>query len=440
MSGGFLMTANASPTREELIKSRGTRVPLWLIVFGMIISTVLVSPYVYSWSFFTVPLAKVFGVSAISYPISTTFSVYGVVQPLTMFLSGRFLDRRRHLTPYFMAIAGFLTSIGWILSSFTTKSTGLLYLYTVYGIGSIGVGIVYGVGISTALKWFRGKTRGLVTGLIGLGFAAGSFAISPLVHYLIVNYSYHVSFLYVGLLMLLIIPFGILVRYPPPHYVPYGKTAEQAEAVRKRVKKSGLELSPSQMVRRWQFYAIYVGFFFIAGAGLAIVGKLVSIGTALGFVISAVIAVYLFPLSNGLGRLVSGIVSDFLGRRESMLLFFGITGVGLLVVGYLHSSVAYVVTIMLIAFGWGPLTTLWPAMTGDYFGQQHSGGNYGVVYTAKAVAGLFAGYGFALIYTAYGVHFSLILTGVMSLIAAVIGFSIVVPKSAQKPAKIKGEA
>jgi len=86
------------------------------------------------------------------------------------------------------------------------------------------------------------------------------------------------------------------------------------------------------------------------------------------------------------------------------------------------------------------LFTLWPAMTGDYFGQQHSGGNYGVVYTAKAVAGLFAGYGFALIYTAYGVHFSLILTGVMSLIAAVIGFSIVVPKPAQKPAEVKGEA
>ncbi|MEM0127941.1 MAG: MFS transporter, partial [Thermoplasmatales archaeon] len=291
--------------------------------------------------------------------------------------------------------------------------------------------------ISTALKWFHGKTRGLVVGLIDLGFGAGSFAISPLVHYLIVTQSYHVSFLYVGLLMLLIIPFGLLVRYPTPNYVPYGKTVQQAEAVRKRVKKSGLELSPSEMVHRWQFYAIYIGFFFIVGAGLAIVGKLVSIGTALGFVISAVIAVYLFPLSNGLGRLVSGIVSDFLGRRESMLLFFGIAGIGLLVVGYLHSSIAYVAAIIIIAFGWGPLFTLWPAMTGDYFGQQHSGGNYGIVYTSKAVGGLFAGYGFALIYTAYGVHFSLILTGIMSLIAAAIGFSIVVPKPSSKQSETK---
>lgn len=120
------------------------------------------------------------------------------------------------------------------------------------------------------------------------------------------------------------------------------------------------------------------------------------------FVISTVIAVYLFPLSNGLGRLVSGIVSDLLGRRESMLLIFGITGIGLLVVGYLHSYVAYVATIMLIAFGWDPLFTLWPAMTGEYFGQKNSGGNYGVVYTAKAVGGLFAGYGFALIYRLMG--------------------------------------
>ena len=289
----------------EKQKQMGTRIPLWLIVFSMIIAMVFVSPYEYSWSLFTAPLGKLFGISATGDLISTTFSIYIVVQALTMFFSGRYLDKRRHLTPYFVVIAGILTSLGWILSSFTSKSTGLYYLYVVYGIGSLGPGIVYGVGISTALKWFHGKTRGLAVGLIDLGFGAGSFGVSPLVKYIITSYNFHAAFLYVGILMLVIVPFGTLVRYPPPNYVPPGKTEAQAEVVRKRVKKSGLEDNPRQMVSRWQFWAIYIGFFFVAGAYLGIVGKLPSIGaTVTGVAVAGFIAVYVFPLSNGIGRFV----------------------------------------------------------------------------------------------------------------------------------------
>ncbi len=427
-------------SKAEMQKRMGTKVPLWLIVFSMIIAMVFVSPYEYSWSLFTGPLATVFGVTSTGYLISTTFSIYIVVQALTMFFSGRFLDKRRHLTPYFVVIAGVLTSAGWLLSSLTSKSTGIYYLYVMYGIGSLGPGIVYGVGISTALKWFHGKTRGLAVGLIDLGFGAGSFGVSPLVKYIITVNNYHAAFFYVGLLMLVIIPFGFLVRYPPADFVPYGKTAAQAEVVRKRVKKSGLEDNPRQMVSRWQFWSIYLGFFFVAGAYLGIVGKLPSIGlTVTGVAVAGFLAVYLFPLMNGIGRFVSGVVSDFLGRRESMLLFFGIAGIGLLVLWDLKTLDGFIIAIMVIAFCSGPLFTLWPSMVGDYFGEVKSGGNYGLVYTAKAVAGLFAGYGFAVYYTDYGVHSSLLLTGVMMIIAAIIGFSTVVPKVKQVMAAKKAE-
>lgn len=419
-----------------VVGSRVTRIPLPLIVFGMLMCMVMVSPYEYSWTLFTTPLGKEFGLAASSYPIGTTFSIYIVVQALSMFLSGRFLDKRRNLTPYMLVIAGVLAGSGWLLSSLTTKALGLDYLYTVYGIGSIGVGIVYGVGVSTALKWFKGKTRGTLLGLIDLGFGAGSFALSPLVNNLITDYNYHFSFQVLGVMMLvIIIPFGAVVRYPPAGYVPVGKTSEEAERTRKRVKKTGFDMSVSQMVRTWQFYGIYIGFFFIAGAGLGIVGHLIPIGRNLGFTIGALIATYLFPLSNGIGRFVSGVVSDYLGRPLSMLLFFGIGGVDLLVIGSITNSDAYIATIMLYAFCWGPLFTLWPAIVGDFYGSKNSGGNYGFVYTSKAIAGLFAGYVFSVYFSTYGDKASLILTGVMSLVAALIGVSLLlIPKSIPKGA------
>jgi OFA family oxalate/formate antiporter-like MFS transporter len=47
----------------------------------------------------------------------------------------------------------------------------------------------------------------------------------------------------------------------------------------------------------------------------------------------------------------------------------------------------------LVAMGcWGPLFSIYPALVGDYWGRTHSGVNYGIVYTGKAVGGVFSGY------------------------------------------------
>jgi hypothetical protein len=42
-------------------------------------------------------------------------------------------------------------------------------------------------------------------------------------------------------------------------------------------------------------------------------------------------------------------------------------------------------------FAWGEIFSLFPAITGDLFGKTWATTNYGIVYTAKGVASIFAG-------------------------------------------------
>jgi len=396
----------------------------WIVVLAAVITMALVSVYEYSWSLYVVPLSKAFHVPSTSAALSLTYTVYIVIQALSMWLSGRYADK--HGPKYIAMVAGILTGLGYIGSAYVNS---LSMLYLTYGIGSIGVGIIYGTAINAAIKWFP-DIRGTVSGLIVLGFGSGSFAISPLINYIIHQYGYQSAFLYIGIVQLIVITsLAYFLEYPPSGWQPPGWNPEEAEKKRKFIKRSTHDFTFSEMVKTWQWWVIYISFILIAGAGLSIIGHLVSYGTTLGFAIAAVIAVYLFPLANGVGRLFAGWVSDIIGRPYSMLTFFVISGLSMIAVRYSGNSDVFVLLIILIAFTWGPLFSLFPSAVGDYFGPKYSGGNYGFTYTAKAIGGIFAGYGAAVLFTDIGIGSTLLITGLMAIIAGLLAITLKAPKA-----------
>ncbi len=396
----------------------------WIPVIAAIFMMSFVSVYEYSWSLFTTPLSHVFHVPASSTYLGLTYTIFIVVQALSMWLAGRYVDKHRPRN--ISMIAGVITGIGYILSGIATS---LPILYITYGIGSIGVGIIYATSVSTALKWFPDK-RGTVSGLIVLGYGAGSFALSPLINSIIHTVNYQSAFIDMGIAQLIIITLLALVMvYPPDGWMPTGWDPKKAEEKRRLVKRNTYNFTTKEMVRTWQWVVIYISFILIAGAGLSIVGHLVPYGESLGLSIAAVIAVYLFPLANGLGRLVAGSTSDFIGRPYSMLLFFVISGISMILVSFVHSTDLFIILIILVAFTWGPLFSLFPSTVGDYFGAKNSGQNYGFTYTAKAIGGIFAGYGASFLFTAIGLSSTLIITGIMAILAGLLAVTLKLPKT-----------
>src|SRR5262249_38680693 len=67
-----------------------------------------------------------------------------------------------------------------------------------------------------------------------------------------------------------------------------------------------------------------------------------------------------------------------------------------------HHPVWFVILTGFTFFAWGEIFSLFPAAIGDVFGPDYATTNYGIQYTAKGLAAVFAGWGAAAIMEAAG--------------------------------------
>jgi MFS family permease len=102
-------------------------------------------------------------------------------------------------------------------------------------------------------------------------------------------------------------------------------------------------------------------------------------------------------LVNGICRPFWGWVSDHIGREKTMTVAFGLEAIAIFALINLASNpIAFVVFSAFTFFGWGEIFSLFPALTGDFFGRKHATANYGFLYTAKGTASVLVPIGSAL--------------------------------------------
>ena len=139
------------------------------------------------------------------------------------------------------------------------------------------------------------------------------------------------------------------------------------------------------------------------------------------------LAATLSPIANGASRVFWGWASDRLGREQTMIGAFILQAIALwMVVAFgSRSSAWFSTTLVLVYFTWGEIYSLFPAMSGDYFGAKHATSNYAVLYSAKGVASILGGWVGAKLYESSG-SWSTGFYGsaVMALVAAAIAFGL----------------
>jgi nitrate/nitrite transporter NarK len=196
--------------------------------------------------------------------------------------------------------------------------------------------------------------------------------------------------LYFGLGMAaLVIILAQFMRFPPAGYVPVETGAKKSTA-----KVASKDFSTKEVVRTWQFYLIWIAFAFGSGAGLMVIGNLASIvKDQIGLVAFSAIAVSALAIGNGAGRVLYGLLSDKIGRRNVMLIAFIFQAVLIFVLTYFVKGSSYVNVPVLMAFvaligaNYGANLAVFPAMTKDYYGSKNFAMNYGIVYTAWGLGG-----------------------------------------------------
>ncbi len=324
------------------------------------------------------------------------YSVACLVFAIVMVPAGRAQDR---FGPRWVALAGGLTvGLGLILASFTTTVTAFVLGFGV--LAGAGIGMGYAAATPAAVKWFPPRRTGLIAGLVVAGFGVAPVYISPLANYLISHFSVpgkldnNAPNSGPGVQMMLLI-FGIafliavailsqLLAVPPAGWKPAASASAAAP-------KPSVDFTWQQMLATPQFYLMWIMYAFAAGAGLMIIANLapiikLKVGPEAGQY--AFLFVAFLAVGNACGRITAGILSDIIGRRGTMLVFFLFQAVLMFILPFASAIWLFVVLSVLLGANYGANLALFPAATKDYFGLKNFGVNYGWVFTAWGVGGL----------------------------------------------------
>ena len=350
----------------------------WLPLIGGTMLNVVLGTF-YSWSVFVLPLEQEFG--WVRQETSLTFSIGILTMAITFVIAGR-LHAVIGFRPL-AAIGGGLFSLGFFLSSFTSSLT---VLYLAYGlIAGAGNGIGYSIAIPVVSKWFPDK-RGLAIGIAVGGYGAGSGIFGPIADELLIpSLGWEATFRVYGVLFLVIALVGAWLLKPPPEgYTPEGWDVSQLKAA---VTPIGRDVTTGEMLRGSSFYFLFLAYFFGAIAGLGLISQLVPFGTEAGIGSVALIGLVVGAIGNTTGRVLSGAMSDNLGRLNVLRLMVVVSAVAMPALYVFGSSVLFfVIGVFAVYYCYGTLLAVFAATSADFYGTKHLGVNYGLLFLAWGIA------------------------------------------------------
>ena len=402
----------------------------WFQLIASLVAMIMIANLQYAWTLFVQPLQASTGWKLSD--IQFAFTLFILFQTWVQPLDGWLIDR---LGPRgFISAAGLLCGLGWAGLGYATT---LPQLYALYCVAGTGAAFVYSGSIGSALKWFKDR-RGLASGIMAAGFGGGTALFIPIIQSIIADRGYQTAFYATGLVQgLVILIVAQFLRHPPA--MPASSPAPAASAGSQLGKR---QFSTMEMLRTPQFYVMYVAFVLMATGGLLVTANAGPMAKSWGLAASALtLAATLSPLANGASRVFWGWASDRMGREQTMTLAFVLQAIALFLVIAVgsRSSAWFSLTLVLVYFTWGEIYSLFPAMSGDYFGARHATSNYAVLYTAKGVASIMGGYVAAKLFEQSGTWSTgFYSSALMALVAAGLAFGLNV--SRQRTVAIQGLA
>ena len=375
------MSAMASKADSVEVGSTGLN-RWWRVVGGLMMNIALGT--LYAWSIFVAPLEKEFGWKRAQ--TSAVFGIAVVVFALSFIVAGRLQDK---FGPFWISLTGgILVSLGFFLCSYTHS---LMWLYICFGvIGGLGNGFGYATPIPVMAKWFPDK-RGLAVGLAVGGYGAGSALFGPLANlHLIPNYGVHTTFQILGGMFLVMTVIGaFLLKNPPAGYRPAGWTPPAPTA------KSGAttkDFTPGEVLRTPTFYFMWIAYALGTLAGLMVISQLIPFAKSVGIPGAALATISLIvgAVGNASGRILSGWMSDTMGRLNVLRTMIAISMIAMPILYLVGSNVTLLYIVVFVVYWcYGTQLSVNAATTADFFGTKNAGINYGMLFTAWGVAGYF---------------------------------------------------
>ncbi len=288
----------------------GEKAPIsrwWRLAGGVLMTSALGT--LYAWSVFVTPLENEFGWKRVQ--TSSVFTLAVVMFAGSLLLGGRLQDR---FGPFWISLTGsFLVSLSFLLFAFTSS---LLSLYFFYGVlGGIGLGFGFGTVVPVMAKWFPDRT-GLAIGLALVGFGGGSAVFGTFANLVLFpRFGWRTSCIILSAIFLAMTMTGAFLLRNPASNPSAAKDVSVEDAPMTR-----RHFAPGEVLRMPDFYLLWFGFGLGSTAGLMVISQLIPFANNQG-VASATLAtlgLVVGALGNSCGRVLSGWLSDLMGRLNTL--------------------------------------------------------------------------------------------------------------------------
>lgn len=356
------------------------------------------------------------------------FTVATAAFAITMIFAGRLQDR---IGPRFVAMTGgIILGSALMLSSLVSTPLAMMLCFGV--LGGMGIGLGYSATTPPSIKWFPPARKGLITGIVVSGVGLAAVYISPLTEYLLKHTSIPRTFLLLGIgAVVLVVVLSQLLSNPPPGYKP-AAMAPVGPARPSAVPRADADWN--EMLRTGQFYLLWLMFVLGAAAGLMIMAHVAIIGNEQAGLKWGFMPVAMLAIFNTLGRILSGYLSDRIGRTRTLVLAFVLQALNMFIFSYYTTPTLILFGAAFTGLCYGTLFTLMPAAAADYYGVKNLGVNYGLLFTAFGIAGVLGpilGGRIRDLSGSYG--YSYTISAVLLLIGAALAFAIKAPAADPVP-------
>lgn len=353
----------------------------WLIVLSAIGIHICIGS-VYAWSVLTKPIMQAMGFTL--QETTWTFSIAILFLGLSAGFLGSYVEKHGPRRSGLVSTVFF--GIGMLGTAFALSQHSLLLMYLFYGvIGGIGLGTGYITPVSTLVKWFP-NNRGLATGLAIMGFGFASLIAGPVMQLLIAKYGLINNFIILGCVYMVIMTASSLYLEPPK--VP--AVAEVKAKLASLPENNQAQYTVNEAMKTWHFYALWWIFFtnITCGIGLLAVASPMAQEVIQMTPLAAASMVGIIGLLNGLGRIVWSTISDYIGRRNTYIMFFLLEIVAFYTLASVTDSFSFQVLIFLIITCYGGGFSCMPAYLSDLFGTKQLSAIHGRILTAWGLAGI----------------------------------------------------
>lgn len=393
----------------------------WLYAaWGVLI--LLFAGLIYAWSVLSAPIAAEYsdwskGAMSLTFTMAMSFfCLGGLIAGLT---AGRLGERVICSASALMFLSGFML---------VSEMTSLVHLYIGFGVlAGLGAGFAYNTVMGSVTRWFPDK-KGLISGILLMGFGIGAFVIGKAYAALLSSYSWRTEFKLLSVAVCLVILIGgLIIRKPSEE-----ELSEYIKADSISKEKQGSDFTTPEMLKGTAFWLYFLYAILLSASALALVAQ------ASGIVLESAPAlttgqiatiVGLISVSNGIGRVIFGGLYDRLGQRRTMLLNCVLYLLSVLInITALKAGSLPLVILGYVFFGlsYGGVTPTNSAFIMDFYGVKHYPVNFSIINLNLLLAS-FGGTAAGVIYDRQGSYMSIFLI-MLAAIALAMGCALLIKR------------